>query len=478
MTKAARFGSAISIVAMSVTIAACATPQVQGDLVKASGDDMGLASKAAIALASKDYPGAIAYSERAVAKTPDDAGLRGLLGKAYFSGGRFASAESAYKDALSLYPDQPQVVLKLVLAEIAQGKNNEALNVLEANRGALPAADYGLALALAGQPDEAVDVLQAAARESDAGARVRQNLALAYALTGDWTEARTVAAQDVPANQLDARIQQWMRLAKPQRASDQVASLVGVTPAADAGMPVRLALVKTDTRLAQAAPAPAASVPTAPAPAQRAVMAQAAPVATPTPQPAEVVLPPVPPVPQFAEAVPPAPPAPKAARHAFRAPASAPAPAVAPIMAAAESLAPATTALLTTAAAHLRSAFDNYIAPRAHAAAKRAKAPARVQQAAFRHGNSTAVVQLGAYGSPERVAAAWSSTARKFGALKGYMPVSAKFDSSRGTVYRLSVKGFGSADEAKNLCVTLRRSGGSCFVRSVAGDAPVQYASR
>ena len=52
------------------------------------------------------------------------------------------------------------------------------------------------------------------------------NLALAYAFTGDWTAARTIAAQDVPADQLDARIQQWMALAS-RRALDQVAALTG-----------------------------------------------------------------------------------------------------------------------------------------------------------------------------------------------------------------------------------------------------------
>src|SRR5205085_7353538 len=94
-----------------------------------------------------------------------------------------------------------------------------------------------------------------AARVPNATAQTRQNLALAYALTGDWTKARTVAAQDVPADQLDARMQQWMQLAKPAHAFDQVASLTGVTPAAvDPGQPVRLALVKSDTKFAQAAP--------------------------------------------------------------------------------------------------------------------------------------------------------------------------------------------------------------------------------
>ena len=42
---------------------------------------------------------------------------------AYFAGGRFKSAEGAYKDSLSLYSNQPQVVLKLALVEIAHGKN-------------------------------------------------------------------------------------------------------------------------------------------------------------------------------------------------------------------------------------------------------------------------------------------------------------------------------------------------------------------
>ena len=56
--------------------------------------------------------------------------------------------------------------------------------------------------------------------------------------------------------------------------------------------------------------------------------------------------------------------------------------------------------------------------------------------------------------------------------------MSARFASPKGTFYRLSVKGFASDDEATALCASLRRNGGSCFVRDVAGDAPVQYRSR
>ena len=97
---------------------------------------------------------------------------------------------------------------------------------------------------------------------------------------------------------------------------------------------------------------------------------------------------------------------------------------------------------------------------------------------AIRNGNSPTVVQLGAYGSPQRVLTAWDGQARKFGALKAYLPMSARFASPRGTFYRLSVRGFSSVGEANALCNSLRRAGGSCFVRNFAGDQPVQIASR
>jgi hypothetical protein len=93
-------------------------------------------------------------------------------------------------------------------------------------------------------------------------------------------------------------------------------------------------------------------------------------------------------------------------------------------------------------------------------------------------GKSSAVVQIGAYSNAQRVAAAWSSAAHRYGALRAYTPMSARFDSGKGTFYRLSVKGFGSVGEANSLCASIRRGGGTCFVRGVAGDSPVQIASR
>jgi len=442
MNQPLRFSSAASLIVLGSMIAGCATPQSRiGEASHLGGRtdaDLGLATRAAVALNSHQVPLAIDLAERAVAKNPDDAGFRALLGNSYFAGGRFRSAEAAYRDSLTIYGNQPQTVLKLALVEIALGKNNDAVAVLNRSRAVLDASDYGLALALAGRTDQAIAVLDPAARQVGADATVRQNLALAHALRGDWAEAKTIAAQDVPAGQLDARIQQWMQLASPKHASDQVAALVGVTPAAvDAGQPVQLALNKNDTGQALAAvqpapaPAPQKSAQTAEAPAKPAFVATAAPQAIPAP-----VL-----------AVAPAPPPPR----------------VGTLAALAESA-------VDEAKSVLASVMHKGEAPKA------AK-PHRAVATAHR-GNSSTVVQLGSYGSADRVLAAWDKAARKYSALKSYAPMSARFTSPKGTFYRLSVRGFSGFSEANALCNSLKAKGGSCFVRNFAGDTPVQYAAR
>ena len=76
------------------------------------------------ALNSNDVPTAIDFAERAVAKTPSDAGFRALLGNAYFAGGRFHSAEAAFQRFADARANQPQVALKFALVEIALGKND------------------------------------------------------------------------------------------------------------------------------------------------------------------------------------------------------------------------------------------------------------------------------------------------------------------------------------------------------------------
>ena len=461
MNQPFRFSSAASLLVLGSMIAGCAAPQTRLGSVSHFGGkanvDTGLATRALAALNSNNVPMAIELAERAVAKTPKDAGFRALLGSAYFAAGRFHSAEAAYRDSLTLYPDQPQILLKLALVQIAQGKDNAAVSLLSESRGMLNASDYGLALALAGHPGQAIAILEPAARATDADATVRQNLALAHALAGDWTEARTIASQDIPSNQLDARMQQWMQLASPKHPADQVAALVGVTPAAvDAGQPVQLALNSDDTRLAQAEPPKAASKPaafvTAAKPPVQVAQTVKASEASPRPILVPAVAPSAPPPFIAAPAAPSVPPAPPPARS---------------------TIASLAATAVTSAKAMLTSVLPSAPAPKP--VKPRLAAIVRPQQ---HSGNSGAVVQLGAYQSSQHVLAAWDGTARKYPALKAYLPMSAKFASPRGTFYRLSVRGFSSVSQATALCKSLHREGGACFVRRIDGDSPVSYALR
>lgn len=437
------FGTALSAIALASALGGCATPQAGPRSASIFGDkfdksNVALATRAALALAAEDFAKAVNLAERAVENSPRDAGFRALLGNAYFGGGRFASAEAAYRDSLSLVSNQPQIVLRLALAQIAQGNNGEAIAFLEAARPVLEAADHGLALALAGEPARAAEALEAAARQPGADSRLRQNLALAHALAGDWTAARTIAAQDLAPNLVDERVQQWMALAKPVRASDQVAALTGVTPAAaDPGQPVRLALHATPTRQAQA------QAPQAPPVRPQAALSVMVAAPRESPEPALV-----------------AEPAPVAI--VLEEPAAAPEPA------AFVELPTTPVAKPVPARPTIRSA--SFVPAAGKPPARKASAP--------RQGRSTAVVQLGAYGSRERVSHAWDVLSSRHPALRQYVPVSARFESARGLVYRLSIKGFDSQQEAVARCRLLRSRGGSCFVRSIAGDAPVQFASR
>ena len=472
MSNPLRFASAVSAIAVASMIAGCAAPQVKTGFGGKTGDNIGLATRAVVALNSKDVPSAIDFAERAVQKTPDDAGFRAILGNAYFAAGRFASAEHAYKDSLSLYSNQPQVILKLALVETALDKKDEAVAFLQAGREVLDSSNYGLALALAGRPGEAIPVLESAARQPGADATVRQNLALAHALAGDWTEARTIAAQDVPGNKLDARIQQWMQLATPKKPSDQVAALVGVTPAAvDNGQPIRLALRKSDTLLALAAPAPRAAAAPVLEPAAssprivKAALAQAGPDATPPVVDAPAVAAAV------AAAVPAVSPAPRAPKLLDKRPvaeAAVPTP-VAMISAAAHEVS-------TAAASEVKSLVAT-VMPRKAAHAVHHSSAARV---ASRRpvGPGDSVMQIGSYRSPEQVTAGWNRLTQRFPALRGYLPLRARFDSPNGTYWRLSIQGFANQRAALARCEQLRSNGGECFVRGFAGDSPVEIASR
>ena len=464
-----------------------------------------LSEQAQAASRRGDIVRALRLAERAVELAPNDAGYRMLLADLYLRNGRFRSAEASYGDVLDLDPNNIRAGLSIALSQIALGRTSDALAELEELASVAPASDVGLAFALAGQPQRAIELLEPAARAPDANGRTRQNLALAFALAGDWQRARIVAAQDVSPAELGPRLMHWARLAQPTAPHSQVATLLGVTPVEDPGQPVRLALARPEPQAeahAEAAPAPE---PALEAPVQYAEAQAVEPEAT-VEEPiryAEAGEPVAEPI-RYAEApaVPAPAPAPAPVSVATTAgeepvrsaswwpseggtaatitasvsvpadtPAGTPAPAPARYAAAVSSLSTAQPVLTRSTVQPARAARPVF----RPAPVRRATASVSIPRAGS--GAGRFVVQLGAFSNPQNAERAWLQAERRFG-LANAEASTTTINMNGRTLHRVSVSGFSSRGEASRLCSSIQSRGGACFVRATAGDSPVRWASR
>lgn len=386
------------------------------------------------ALASGKLVNAVALAETAVRLSPQDASYRVLLGDVYLRMGRFVSARDALTDAVSLEPADGHVALSLALAQIATGDWTGARKTIEDHASVIAVSDRGLALALAGDPGSAVDLLMEAARGPASDVKTRQNLALALALAGRWPEAKSVAAIDVAPGELDQRIMQWADFAHPRAASDQVASLLGVTAVEDAGQPAALALNITPAKPAVAAVD--AYMPGQPPAEAVEAVAAVDPILVPAdPEP----------VPAAMASEAPAPSATPAIIFAERSPVIQPIPV-------------ASTARPVVA----RSTP-------APAPAARPVAPVAPQIA-----KGDYYVQLGAFPSAAVAHDGWTRATRRFPVLAGHTPSGMTVTQGKTSFYRLSVGGF-ARGSAVALCTGYRAAKGNCFVRAGSGDQVAQW---
>ena len=407
-----------------------------GATIATAGSDTGAdrraaasAKVAAKAIRNRDGSAAVPAAEAAVALMPQNAGYRLMLGEAYLAAGRFASAATAFSDALELDPANGKVALQLALSQIGSGDWGAARATLTANEAVIPAADRGLALALAGDPTTAIQVLSVAARADGANAKARQNLALSFALAGRGAEAKAVAAVDVSPADLDQRMLQWVAFAQPRSAADQVAALLGVTPVEDAGQPAQLALNATVPTMATAA------LPTQQVAAEVAVEPAAA-------EPTEV--------------------------------------ASAPVEAATPAATPVASGVVFGARREIVQAIPAIVPHRRAPAVRIAAAPAKVPGAAKMADAAPIAsakppvrgdyyVQLGAYESAGVARDAWGRMTRAYTSLASQSPLGAMATVGGAQHYRLSVGGFARGD-AVALCSSVRAKGGGCFVRRAAGE--------
>lgn len=411
------------------------------------------ADKAREALEAGKISKAVALAEAAVSASPRDGSYRALLGQAYLNDGRFASAATALTEAMELGAGDGNTIIALTLAHIAEGRNADAIALLRQHQDVVPASDTGLALALAGDPNAAIYVLSEAARQPGADARTRQNLALAFALSGRWAQARLVAAQDLSPDKIEARMTEWAKLAEQPNPQIRIASLIGTTAQSDAGMPVRLALANFSgaqvaaageaSVLASADPAPAESYappPVAMADASDAIRTVELPMPQrdangvvpvtelPSPQPASNVI--------LADAEP--------YRHAPRVAGEA--------KAGIETLKQEAVAVATRLLPQAGK-FD-------------AKKP------------SGWAVQLGAYDSLAIAKEKWNLLKQR-NALLGEFPAASYAANVKGrTFYRLTVNGLKSRADAASLCQQLKADGQRCFIREMGGRENIQWAAK
>ena len=386
-----------------------------------------------------DADRAVTRAELAVQRAPQDAAARASLGQAYLVAGRFASAMTALNDAMTLGDNSGRTALGLALAEIGAGRQRDAIALLDDWRNEIPASDLGLALALAGETARGVAILTDAVRAGESTAKLRQNLAYAYALDGRWTEARLMAAQDVPAGELDQRIAMWTLSALPDRNQDRVAGLIGAPLRTDPGQPAMLALKTDPTGEQLAVETPAAAAPVA-APA-------AAPVATPAlamatlSEPVVAELPP-------AEA--------------------APAPDVVEQDLAAQ-IAPA--APRVHARPSVASAFAP-VKPTARVAQTVRPAP-RTQMAVAPRitTGGTHLVQMGAFSSQQGARRAWGLFVRKTPGLSTYRMTITAANVHGKAVWRVAAAGLNGSGAASGLCSRVKATGGACFAYAAPARA-------
>ena len=157
---------------------------LQADTLKqialAHPNDSALQAKLGKQLLSSGRPGeAVSMLTRAASLPDADWKTHSALGSALDQQGQYEQARAEYQKALALSPNELSV------------QNN-----------------LGMSYALQGQLPQAEKILRLAASGTNADKlpRIRQNLALVVGLQGRFEEARNIASQDLPPDQVEANL--------------------------------------------------------------------------------------------------------------------------------------------------------------------------------------------------------------------------------------------------------------------------------
>ncbi|MEL7310255.1 MAG: XrtA/PEP-CTERM system TPR-repeat protein PrsT [Pseudomonadota bacterium] len=179
-------------------------------------------------LASDDRASAVGEAERLVASNPDDASAWSLAGQLMGNLKEFAIARRYYKDALSIDADHIPSRYGLARVDLADGKINEAEQLLAALLDDHPDYMPGLAtfaqLAMRSRrSDLAIERVQAAVDAAPEAVEPRFLLAQHLLFTGDLEQALFHAEQGLEIAPDNARLLQMRGKARGRLGSEQAA---------------------------------------------------------------------------------------------------------------------------------------------------------------------------------------------------------------------------------------------------------------
>lgn len=430
---------------------ALATTALAGCATKAAAPANVSASKAASELAKGNEGSAVAHAEEAVRAEPRNPAYRAVLGASYMEAGRFLSAATSFKDAMDLGDTSPRTALSYALAQSASGNSATALQVLDEWRERIDPADLGLAMALAGDPDQGVHILGNALRNGQNTAKVRQNLAYAYALQGNWRAARLMAAEDVPADKVGDRMAEWAQTMQPGMGQHRVAALLGVPVVGDTGQPVELALSNAPSavELAASTVEPESRF----APVQGYTIPELAPVGGELPAVAS---------------------APVTDEYAYAVPVEVPASVPANFAQAFEAPAPNAQAMERFTQDTVKFVANPVVQP--VEASRPAGAPQRVAAAPASSAARAALdgehlVQLGSFSSEAGARRAWGIYSKRYPQLKDADMVISKAVVRGKTYFRVSAGGFQRASAA-TMCNSVKSQGQGCIAWAASKPLP------
>ncbi|MCZ4351637.1 tetratricopeptide repeat protein [Roseovarius aestuarii] len=256
----------ILTIATVLSLSACAELPLQGSGSKptsgAASDTLRLAQATAN---SGDHATAVELFEKALAAAPDSVEALQGAGDSYGRMGQQLRAETVLLRAHELAPRNDEVLTILARVYLAQNlpekalKNyDKALNINRSNVAALTGkgvaldtmsehhkaqkayltglgmyptnfvlrSNYAVSLALVGNSDKAISILQELVRDPNAAPFVRDNLALVYGLAGLENEARATLSLNMEAKDIEHNINIYRAFRRMKQEGKPIGALV------------------------------------------------------------------------------------------------------------------------------------------------------------------------------------------------------------------------------------------------------------